>query len=95
MAKFNQILTTPSICKKVQNQTINIMFLLILLDLNVLFNYVTPQDNHYYLEACKHHEFYTQLIITFAQYHAYNKLKAYCSDNEVSALNTDSAAEMD
>lgn len=47
---------------------------LIFLDLNLLFSYIQPTDNPYYVEACNHHEFYITLMQRFARYHALEKL---------------------
>lgn len=54
----------------------NMMFLFIILDLNVLFNYTEPHMNHYYLEACKHYEFYTQALFSMSKHHSLSKLQA-------------------
>ena len=52
------------------------MFLFMMLDLNQVFSYVQTSENPYYGEAANHHEFYIQLLQSFARYHTLKKLQA-------------------
>ncbi|CDW84627.1 ubiquitin hect domain family protein [Stylonychia lemnae] len=72
--KFIKILKFPHVSKKVHSHVVNIFFLVIILDLNSLFNYDEPTDNQYYQEACNHHEYYISTLQSLACYHSYFKL---------------------
>lgn len=88
-----------SLPKRVHTQTLRTLFPFVILDLNQMFSYLQPLDNHYYVEACNHHELYIGILQRVARWHAYTKIKdmkvygEVTSEEEKSSLIVDESQE--